>query len=509
MTRSISAIIIAVAVVSASNDSLAQWYDRIQTESDWEAGFRDGYFDYNSYQLYRDLVEGETITDTSEYVMSALGNTAVEVTSRSIYSGADREDFRNTGTRPPEMPVLPFDFRMGRKIDENGDEGYLSLEGLSPGFETRLKLRDEDGRWRADRRSFDISDERLRVRIGSYSPLVACGLGIGRFDYRPVSYEPDQNPDRGFLFPDNSYYNGILIAYRMNHQLFYSIKKYNDVIKNFVGGSTSISLADCRLGITASSAILSSDSGRRAMGTGTVFLINEEEGLRSEFGYGESGAGFCGQIHRPEFDIRFWHYDDSFINLQSSAPAHPDYESFTDPGLELAFRQPQQGETGLFVKRRSSLGRLDLQGALETWKRSPDRNIAMESSLRARVRFYGSLFVYSFFSERLGAATNRTLIEFGSSHAAGSEYGIMASLWVDEGEIDRKRSRYFIHFSIPLKRSFFVGGRFRWNTEGEFDYFIEEKTSISGYFSIKATYRWKESYGNDLGPLYMIVESLW
>jgi hypothetical protein len=509
VTRSIPVIFLTAIIAYPAGSPLAQWYDRIQTESDWEAFFRDGYFDYNSYQLYRELFEGDVINDTSEYLISALGNTPVEVTVPSIYSNIDLRSFQSVEAGVHGAPAIPFDFRFGKKVSADGDEGYLSLQRLSPGFETRLKLRDDSGRWRADRRSLEISDDRLRVRIGNYSPRVGCGLGIGRFDYRPVSYERGENPDRGFLFPDNSYYNGLYIDFHSDRQFLYSVKKYGNVLKNFMGGSMSVRLDGYRLGMTASGTILSSDGDRRTLGAGTVFLISDSEGLRSEVGYGESGLGFCGRLHRPKYDIRFWHYDDSFTNLQSSAPAHPDYESFTDPRYELAFRQPQRGETGLFVRRRGSLGRIDLQGALEVWKRSPDRRIALENTLRARGRIYREIYVYSSFSERRGASADRTLLEFGAGRTSESEYGILASFWISEGQIDKTKSKYFVYFSVPLKSRFQFGGRFRWNAVGEFDYFIEEKTAISGYFSIKATYRWKDSYGNDLGPLYLIVESLW
>lgn len=509
MNRSIPVIFLTMIIVSPAGNVLAQWYDRIQTESDWEAFFRDGYFDYNSYQLYRELVEGEVSIDTSEFVISALGNTTVEVTAGSIYSNTNLISPQKTRAEAHNAFGVPFEFRAGRKVSADGDQGYLSLQSQSADFDIRLKLRDDEGRWRADSRSLDFGSDRASVRIGNYSPRVGCGLGIGRFDYRPVSFEADEYPDKGFLFPDNSYYNGFLVAYRSDHQLFYSAKKYDDILKNFIGGSTSIRLADYKLGMTASGTILSSDGIRKTLGAGSVFLMSENAGLRSEIGYAESGAGFCGQIRRPRYDVRFWHYDDSFVNLQSSAMAHPDYESFTDSRFELAFRQPQQGETGLFAMRRSEFAGIRVQGSLEVWKKSPERNTALESSLRAKARVYRDNVIYMFLSERRGASTDRSLVEFGSGHAAESEYGVMASLWIQEGKILKKKTKYFVYFSIPLKAHFQIGGRFRWNAAGDFDYFVEEKTVISGYFSIKATYRWRDSYGSDLGPLYMIVESLW
>ena len=137
------------------------------------------------------------------------------------------------------------------------------------------------------------------------------------------------------------------------------------------GASVSTDIADFVVGITASGTVLSSDSFSRMLGTGSIFALQNDGELRAEIGYAESGIGFCAQALRSDYDIRFWHYDDSFLNLQSSGFAHPDYETFSDDRFELSFRQPQKGETGLFLKRRFVAERIEFTAAAEVWKKSP------------------------------------------------------------------------------------------------------------------------------------------
>ncbi len=66
-----------------------QWYDRIQTESDWESFYRDGYYDYNTYQIYREISEGN-IADTVEYIISSMGTSPGEITNRLLEKKSGR-----------------------------------------------------------------------------------------------------------------------------------------------------------------------------------------------------------------------------------------------------------------------------------------------------------------------------------------------------------------------------------------------------------------------------------
>jgi hypothetical protein len=487
----------------------AQWFDKIYTESDWEFYYRDGYFDYNSYQLYRELAEGADISDTVEYVASSMGVASTEMVTSPIYSEKYSQSFLKGETARSTAFEVPVRVRFGRTIVENENKGYLLLRSSRKNLDLTYKGRDENGAWKTERRSIDITSGAFRVRLGNFSSRIGCGLGIGRLDYRPVSYESDLGRGREFLFPDNSFYNGFILSYKNNFNLIYSIKEYYDVRKNFGGVSFSADIADYMVGITASGTVLSSDNDSRTLGTGSIFALKNDGELRAEMGYGESGIGFCAQALKSNYDIRFWHYDNSFINLQSSGLARPDYETFSDDRFELSFRQPQKGETGLFLKRRFMAEHIEFTVAAEVWKKSPIHVMAIENSIEARRTVISDLVAIARYADRHNRQNDRSLIEFGASLRRGIEYGILISLWVEQEQIRKDKSRYFLYFSMPVTSRFSIGGRARRNLSGDFDYFIEERTKIDKFLSIKATYRWDDSYGGDLGPLYLVVESLW
>lgn len=504
---SISEVLIISLLVGPP--AAAQWFDKIQTESDWEFYFRDGYFDYNSYQLYRELAEGAVISDTTEHFVSSMGVTSTEMVSSPIYSETYARSFLKAETEPSTAVALPVRVRFGRKISDNRNKGYVLLTGSAGNLDLVFKGREENGSWNTERRSINFANGDYEIKLGNFISRIGCGLGIGRYDYRPISYESGLGRGEDFLFPDNSYYNGFLFSYKDNLNLIYSIKKYYDVKKNFAGASAAIAVADFLVGATGGGTVLSNGSYSRTLGTSSIFILKNDGELKSEIGYGESGVGFCAQAVKSDYDIRFWHYDDSFINLQSSGFAYPDYESFSDNRFELSFRQPQKGETGLFLKRYFTVKSIEFTAATETWKKLPSRAIAVENTIQARRHVMSDLLVVARYADRYNRKNDRSLIELGASLQRRIEYGVLVSLWVEQERIEKDRSRYFLYFSMPVTSRFSVSARVRWNVSGDFDYFIEERTRIDKFLSIKATYRWDDSYRGDLGPLYLVVESLW
>ena len=96
-----------------------------------------------------------------------------------------------------------------------------------------VKLRNDSGKMSVERRSLSLAEDTYSITVGNYLADYGCGLGIGRFDYRPVSFNKDDNDVNGILFPDNSYYNGIKAAYNKNYSIMFSRKKYGDFYKTF------------------------------------------------------------------------------------------------------------------------------------------------------------------------------------------------------------------------------------------------------------------------------------
>jgi hypothetical protein len=287
----------------------------------------------------------------------------------------------------------------------------------------------------------------------------------------------------------------------------YSRKKYNNVNKNFAGGSFSFNWNDIKLGLTASSTILSSSIGHRTLGTGSIFLSDKAIGLKTELGYAESGIGFCLQYRRAGSDIRLWHYDKSFLNLQSSAPAHSDYISYYDENLNLSFRQPQAGESGAYLARRISGKKIGLFLSTEVWKKSLVDDVALDNAVSARCLINDYLDAFSKYAQRFGASNGRTLLEGGVNFHRRLNVGILTAIWIEGGRVTNSKSLNHIYCSKPIRSRIVIAGRIRWKLNGDFDYFVEEKTMITAKLSIKATYRWADSYHDHMGPFYILLES--
>ncbi|UCC78834.1 MAG: hypothetical protein JSW64_11190, partial [Candidatus Zixiibacteriota bacterium] len=485
----------------------AQWVADIKTESDWEYYYLNGYIDYNSYQLLREIAEGADIEDTSEFITSTLGISPVEladvfeiVETQRIENG--KSDARVTGARWSGR------LRIGSKIQNESNESFLLATAHSRRTDVYLKLRNDDGRKvLTERRSFEIKNGNYSVILGNFPVDVGCGLSLGRFDYRPVSFESDEGGLNRFLFPDNSFYNGIKAEYLNNHMILYSVKKYNDVYKKTFGSVLSTGLHSTRIGITGSFTRLSSGSGSKTLGVGSIFVYLEEDRARAEVAYGESGPGACIEVAKPDYVLRGWYYDDSYINLQSSGFSHPDYQSYTDFPSEISFRQPQRGETGFYVRKRVLYKNLEFADAAEFWKNPRVDYINYTNSLQTRIFVSSgitSLIRYTVYSKN---NLYKNKIESGIKIFKRYNIDARVLLSFENESIVNDDSRLYIMSSFPVTRSVSLASRLRWYFDGEFDYFVEERVFLTDRLFLKATYRWKEDLAKDLGSLYVFLEN--
>jgi hypothetical protein len=475
----------------------AQWIGEIQTESDWEMLLNQGYIDFNSYQLYRELAEGSVVKDTSEYIQATLGNPPSDIISPANQSiPAFGQDIS------PRRVYL----RSGQRVQNGNNSGYLLLSSYYQGLDVEYKGRNVNSSWESERRNINYTGERFDVAVGNYTANIGAGLGIGRYDYRPLGISNGSiNPD--FLFPDNSYYNGIKIELDNRYAILQSSKKYLSVRKDLYGGAASIPIHNSIIGLTVGATRLSNRNNHRTLGEGSIFFTNPETGIISEAGYAESGAGGVFEIKKRHYDIRFWHYDRSFINPQSSSMAYSDYITFDDSRFPVSFRQVQTGESGLSIRRNLTLNRLTLVGWITAWKRSPHDPASFDNSLGARLPFGDWINLTARYSERSGRGLNRTINEIGLNINKVVEVSSLVSLWVDGGGVDNARSYAHIYLSIPVRAGFVINARLRSHFDGNLESFVEERTIISNRFSLKATYRWQDSYGSESGPLYLIMES--
>jgi hypothetical protein len=485
----------------------AQWIGDIRTESDWEYYYLNGYIDYNSYQLLREIAEGADISDTLEFISSTLGISPVELLEYYDIPGPSR--LVDESSSPANSAGLwSGRLRLGSKIQDERREDFLSASARSDKAHVYLKLRnDGNGRLEPERRIVELNGNDYSITLGNFTNNIGCGLVLGRFDYRPVSFDSDEGELDQFLFPDNSYYNGVKAELFENHTIVYSIKKYNDVYKNTFGSMLSAKLPWAKIGIAGSAARLSSNEGARTLGAGSVFIDLYEYDTKAEVAYGESGPGAAVQVSRPDYLLRGWYYDESYINLQSSGFAHPDYLPYTDDYSELSFRQAQRGETGFYARKRIRLKKVDLRGAVEFWNNPRNDLINYNNFIQSR------LFISENVETLLGYVLdykngiNRNKIESGLRIIRDFEFDMRVLTSFENRSIAKDDSRFYILGSIPLTTRVALAGRLRWRFDGEFDYFIEERAVLNERLYLKATYRWKEDSGKELGSLYAFLEN--
>jgi len=489
------------------SSALAQWLSDIKTESDWEYCFLNGFIDYNSYQLLREIAEGAEVKDTSEFIISTLGISSIELTE--IYEISDTRKTGNEKWYPPKTG-LPWSgrLRFGNKIQDRYNESYMLVSARSKDTNIYLKIRNDDKEKLAtERRSFEINRDNYSVTLGNFAADIGCGLSLGRFDYRPVSLESDESELNQFLFPDNSFYNGVKAEFLRSHSIVYSIKKYNDLYKNTLGTSLSAQLRSFRIGIVGAFTRLSSGSYIRTLAVGSVFIDLGEIGAKAEIAYGESGPGACVQVAKPDFFLRGWYYDESYINLQSSGYSHPDYQSYPDYHSEISFRQPQRGESGFFVRKKIKYKNLEFKNAAEFWRNPRTDYINCTNSFQTRIFVspdIRSLMRYSMYDKN---NKYQSKIESGIQILKSYDIEARVLLVYESKTIIEEDSKFYIMTSFPLTKSMSLAGRMRWRFDGEFDYFIEERLVLNNGLFLKATYRWKENRKKDLDSLYVFLEN--
>jgi len=496
------ALIIMAGLIFLPTVSHSQWFSQIRTESDWETLYNRSYFDYSTYQLYRELAEGAIITDSVGYFRGVLGNPVLDIlgTTPNNFPSASFPD----ATPKRDMSLY---FRSGLRIYNNAaNSSYLLLSGSDDVSAYELKGRKEKNNWEMEKRSLSWRNGWYAATLGNYDMDVGLGLSIGRFDYRPVAGIPDtaeQSDD--FLYPDNSYYNGIKIEHGKG-SILYSSKRYPGLDKRFVGGALSRDFEGAIIGISGGGVFLKANGYARRMGTISAFLIDSERGVQSEAAYSEAGVGVAARVKKSGYDIAMWHYDDSYLNLQSSGIARPDYHRFEDSHFVEEFRQAQAGESGLSAQKNLALGRCALGLATEIWKQSAHGGISLDNLIYSRYGIRDNVWLNARFSSRGGQIEERFLSELGANAEWPIPIQTTVSLWSERSKIIDAKSFYYIFFSIPLKTGFLFNARFRTYFDGDHDYFLEEVLNIGNVFRAKTTYRWQRSYSGDIGPLYFVLE---
>jgi hypothetical protein len=479
-----------------------QWFDYIQTESDWDDFYYRDYFDYSSYQLYRELAENYTVKDTLDYLMSVLGNSPIEFGWRM-----NTAELRTVESPDLNPELLHTGFKSGHRIHADDNSSYYYLKGIRKDVSVTYKARNELNSWNTVMRALTWNSGHFRVALGNYTNDIGLGLGIGRFEYQPISMSPDSAGNHNdFLFPANSYFNGLKLDFRKS-SILYSTKRYGVLRKDFVGGWSSLLFREYDIGLAVSAVRLKSGGFERTMGSGSVFASNFSLGLKMELAYAESGAGAALRIQRQNHEVSIWHYEKSFTNLQSSGIAHHDYVAYSESHLEATFRQPQSGETGVLVRNRLGISSLRIESASEIWKRSPGSGISADYSLGTSYEIAKFCSFKARFSERFGEVENRLLAECGADYYGNIRLLTRSSFWFDSNKVAKSRSFCYVSCSAPISRVVNISGRVRSYFDGDWDYFVEESIIPLENLRLKITYRWKQAYHDDLGPLFILMEA--
>lgn len=492
-------IVLLLFLIPGSSD--AQWLEQIQTESDWDYLYQDGFYDDISFQLYRDMTEGITPGDTTEYIIGVQGNSISELSAWPPKIENTADTIIQSILLLSQKPA--FFFRSGQRLDDGKTSAYYLGNVDWKNISLQYKGRNSNSAWTTERRAAHLRYDKFGLTLGNFTASIGEGLGIGRYDFRPVTGNSESSDN--LLYPQNSYYNGARISYDNSTTLIVSQKKYGSLKKGFLGCSISGRTGEFSLGITGSVSRLS-DAKQQTLGAASIYMANSALGISGEAGYGESGAGMVMKMKRGGFDIRLWHYDPGFINLNSSSSAHPDYIIYSADSSGIGFRQVQRGESGLLIRKTIAIGRAIVAGGSEIWKKTPHSSIATDISLSGRIYLGRNISFGAGFWDRQGTASARSLSQLGLYYQGRCTISSLISLWVSDGLISQSQSfgQLYCHFAVNCY--FILSGRIRQKFNSKYECFIEEKTILGEHFSLKGTYRIQNDRQNEIGPLYIVME---
>jgi len=370
-------------------------------------------------------------------------------------------------------------------------------------------LNNDHDKYSVARRSILFSGDKINLEIGNFTNNSGLGLGIGGYDYRPVNYDYDHNDIDNLISPDNSYYNGLKINYDNRITGIYSAKKYYDNIKSLYAGVYENKINNMDYGITYSTTVLKSDNYSKSINGASVFLRDIANNTQAEAGYFESGFGGNLLMMNQSYNLRLWYYADGFINLNSSGYANPDYVSYTDNDSELSFKQPQQGESGLYFKKLLYYNKFNLAIASEIWQKNSKENLSYENYIKAEYQYSDDFKTYLNIKNRTTSRYERYTYYGGFRFVKLVEVISQVSFCYNNGEINHDKSNYFIYINKKLNSGVSLRGRFRWDFNGNPDFFIEESTKIIREIFMKLTYRYNKGASSNPGQLYFILESIW
>jgi len=345
-------------------------YDMESLDNLYQA-YYDGEIDYGTLTV---LADAYNLHGLSQSDLEALGVFERQEISKIDLAAVDSRFWsRILSKRTGRIGVR----RYSRDFDDITGNYYLDMKVAR--IESSMDIKESDGRKTLRRRTIGWIGDNIRVILGNYTIAEGYGLAIGRYDYQP-SAGLEYDDDFDFLYPVNSYYNGLKLAIggeMFGNRLYYSSKKYNDMKKTFYGSGANYKFGDFTGRLVVGWNRLTNKNGIDERTAAGMNFNYDHPGfnMTGEYAVIESSDGLYLKCEKRLNDVligsEFWRYGNNFNNYNCSGPAASDYISFYPRHSELGFRAAQSGETGLALNYLAKYAALGLQ----FWNHASERII--------------------------------------------------------------------------------------------------------------------------------------
>ncbi len=347
-------LVIAIFVSHAEASII---YD-IESLDDLYQAYYDGEIDYGTLTV---LADAYNLHGLSQSDLEALGiyerqETDLTSTDSRFWSRILAEPAGCIGYR-----------RYSRDFGNVSGNYYLDLKVTR--IETSMDIKETTGQKTLRRRTISWTDDNIRMKLGNFTATEGFGLAIGRYDYQP-SAGLNYDDDFDFLYPVNSYYNGMNLAIgggNIGSRVYYSSKEYDDSKKAFYGSAANYKLGDFTGGLAIGWNRYKNPNDTDERTAAGLNLNYDHLGfnLAGEYAVIENSGGLylkCEKrLNNMSIGSEFWRYGNNFNNYNCSGPAASDYTSFYPGQSELGFRSAQARETGLALNYSSEFAALGVQ----------------------------------------------------------------------------------------------------------------------------------------------------
>jgi len=361
--------------------------------------------------------------------------------------------------------------RYSKDIEKSANYYYVNWQRENIRMSAESKESEGENSWR--KRALFWPAEPFEITIGNYTADEGYGLAIGRFDYRPsVGLNDDSSSD--FIYPLNSYYNGIKFAGHNGNfggRFYYSEKKYNSSQKTFIGSGFDYNINSLAVGFSLGYNRFVSDGmddNRLSAGI-NIKLSDDDFSLSGEYAYINKSNGLFirGERRLSDVSIRteFWHYDDDFNSYNCSGPSASDYQSFYPDEQNLGFRSAQAGEAGMAVKYFIPY----MSFGLMLWSNSFDDRINSSFSSRFRKPITSHLKLFALTSV--------------NSRNENRYFWLKAGLDIKDYPMMRQSGMklYFIDNANPANDKSYTFLKFSKSVKDNFTIFLNIRNYFNGY----------------------------